>query len=164
MNLLKVGISVDVFNTSESEYRFNGIEGMAGSFEESLRSQFEELRQYLCDALARCDLYLLLMTETSLARPWVRWELREARTLEKDHRATVLPCYIIGIEPHNLSDPLPPPEPYEAVEANVLDVDYTVRPWLRYNWLAVDFEETDEFIRRILPVCRKIMGRLPGPR
>lgn len=150
------GVFVEMFNTSEPECRFHGMELDPGSdWQEVSRRNSEALRAYLQDALAESDLYLLLVTEQTMyrTRAWVRWELREATRIS-DGGLPVIPC-LIDTNFDALHMDLPRASLWEEREVGLTPSDYE-RVENRYLGNELASENLAEIIDRLLPVIRNL--------
>ena len=91
------GYDVEIFSTSESEFRFTDLaEALrAGDdWQQSSQQHSSELREYLSRAITDSSAYLLLLTTNSVRKsgPWIRFEIHAATRLARERQIPFVPC------------------------------------------------------------------------
>jgi len=119
------GYTVNIFNTSDPEYRFTKWKEMSRArdiFRVAAARSKKKLRAYLGSNLAASSAYLLLVTglTAALASDWVRWEIQEGGALARERNVPFVPILInadLSLLTRNF--------PGEALRFQAVELDYS---------------------------------------
>jgi hypothetical protein len=121
------GPMVNVFNTSDPQYRFteweNKWEKLPRAIDDwrvAAEQEKEKLRAYLSTNLAASSAYLLLVTDHAIfgGSDWVPWEIQEGTALALEHHVPFVPV-LVGVSYDDMLATLP----REAVEFQGIKLD-----------------------------------------
>ena len=132
---MKTELGLEIFNTSEAEYRYNEIARSSSSSDGDQPSTYEDLRDYLSRNLSEAAVYLLLVTPRSLKAnsEWIEFEMEVAMKLTDAGRQNFfVPCVTEGVSWDQL--------PFIAARFQGIHLD----------WRAKDLQKLFLEIRKIL--------------
>lgn len=99
--LAQAGVAVDVFNTSETQYRFQDLKErltMGMDWAKETQAWTKELTEYLQSNLLRSAIYVILVTPRSVEKnsPWIAFEMKVASEEAGKRGNSFLPCVTDG--------------------------------------------------------------------